>query len=54
MVTGGMNGNITPGKLRSMVLCPVKGVIGRNFFFGGNSQAIFGNAIEDFAQIYIL
>jgi len=54
MGTAGMNWNITPGKLCSVVVFPVKGVIGRNFFFGGNSQAIFGNAIEDVAQIYIL
>jgi hypothetical protein len=46
-----MNGNIRPGKFRSVVLCTVKGVIGRDFFFEENSQAIFGNAIEDAAQI---
>jgi len=34
MVAAGMNENITPGRFRSVVLCPVKGVIGRKLFFG--------------------
>ncbi|HKN19526.1 MAG TPA: hypothetical protein VJW95_07000 [Dissulfurispiraceae bacterium] len=50
----GMNDNIPVEKFRPVILCPLKGVIGRNFFFGKNSQAIFGNAVEDVAQIYIL
>ena len=33
----GMNENITVGKFRSVILCPVKGVIGINFFFGEDS-----------------
>jgi hypothetical protein len=33
MVAAGMNENITLGRFRSVVLCPVKGVIGRNFFW---------------------
>jgi len=33
IVAAGMNENITPGRFRSVALCPVKGVIGRNFFF---------------------
>ena len=51
MGAAGMNDNIKVGKLSSVILCPVKGVIGRNFFFGENSQAIFRNAVEDVAQI---
>ncbi|MGO9013717.1 MAG: hypothetical protein ACLQF0_01940 [Dissulfurispiraceae bacterium] len=50
----GMNENIPVGKFRSVILCPLKGVIGRNFFFGKTVRQFFGNAVEDVAQIYIL
>ena len=54
MGTAGMNEDMTLGKLRSVGSMPSKGGDRKTFLFGENGQAIFGNAIVDVAQIYIL